>query len=79
MEQMRLQVRARQVALAATAITASRSLSYQELLYGAWDGFNCASAMLDPGYVHTVTPVSQMQAMGLGTADPHDFSLDALL
>jgi hypothetical protein len=78
MDRMRLSVRAQQVNLAADAIKGV-PLTFQELLYGAWDGFNCSSAMFDPGYVPKVTPVTQLQAMGLGSANPEDFSLDALV
>ena len=35
--------------------------------------------MFDPGYVPKVLPVTQLQAMGLGSANPEEFSLYALV
>ncbi len=61
-------MRAPQVVLAAEV----RRLTHQDLLHGGWHGLTCSSAIFDPSYAPKVTLVPQLQAMGLGGANPEE-------
>jgi hypothetical protein len=51
--------------------------TFQELLWGAWDGFDMHSALLDPVYIPPVTGTQQFAAKHLGS-NSNAFSIDSL-
>jgi hypothetical protein len=68
LQQQRLQQQQLQRLRAQLSALRGDNLSFQDLLYGAWDGFDMTSRMFDPNYVPPRSTGAQMAAtLGLAT------------